>query len=96
MSDLIVTARFVCDPTTLEKAREILNELAISTRQEMGCLEYGYFERIDAPGHFTSIERWANAEAEAAHWEEPHLKVALQGLGPIMVGEAEVEKFNMI
>ena len=93
---LYVTARFACHPPAVEETIRTLDALAHETRRESGCLDYGYFQSIEDPTRFTSLEAWSSAAAEAAHWETDHLKSALAQLGSCLDGDARVTKFNEI
>ena len=65
----------------------ILTYLREATRQEAGNIFYQFFSAEDRPGVFTTIEHWEDANAEAAHWQEEHLKRAVAQLGPLMAGD---------
>ena len=93
---LHVTARFVCFEKTLEQAKAVLKRLTEATRTEAGCLAYEYFQDVEDPTQFLSVERWQSVEAEAAHWETEHLKSALADLDGLMDGAAQVNKYESI
>ncbi|MFQ5716718.1 MAG: putative quinol monooxygenase [Nitrospinales bacterium] len=97
MSDrLYVTARFTAKADRVEDMIELLTALATKTRDESGCVDYGYYQSSDAPSEFTSIETWDGAESEAAHWETEHLKEALSRLPELMDGEVEITKYSKV
>lgn len=50
--------------------------LAPLVRAEEGCLRYDLHRVADDPDRFVLIERWASAEALAAHDVAPHMAAA--------------------
>lgn len=96
MTELHVTARFRIQAGQTEVAKPILRQLQERTRQEPGNLAYAYYVSDSDPQVFTSIEAWRDAAAEAAHWQTEHLKAALEKLGPLMDGQAQVDKYSPI
>lgn len=50
--------------------------LAPLVRAEDGCLQYDLHQVADDPDRFALIERWASAEALAAHDVAPHMAAA--------------------
>ena len=75
---------------------ELLEKLSTETRAEKGCLDYSYYQAIDNPLTISSIEIWENCEAEAAHWETPHINSALAKLPEFVAGNPEVIKYHKI
>lgn len=97
MSDrLYVTAKFTAKADSVKDMIELLTALAAETREESGCLDYGYYQSSDDPTVFSSFETWDGAESEAAHWETEHLKDALSRLPELMDSEAEITKFTKV
>lgn len=71
---------------------EILESLATETRKEDGAEEYGFIRDQKSPDVVLSYERWRDADAEAAHWQTPHLKSALAKFGHVLDGEPTIYK----
>ncbi len=55
-----------------------LENLAQPTRQEAGCIDYGFYRDNSDSSIILSFEVWEHAEAEAAHWETDHLQNKLK------------------
>lgn len=70
----------------------VLEELANHTRQESGALQYGFYRSQDDPNTVLSFEEWQDTEAEAEHWQTPHLTSALQAFKDILDGEPIIYK----
>ena len=74
----------------------ILENLAQQTRQESGCVEYGFYQDNSDSTVILSFEVWKDAESEAAHWNTPHLNSALEEFGELLDGEPFVYKCTKI
>lgn len=77
-------ASFTVQLDALVEVRAILAELTERTREEAGCLDYGYYQSLADPLHFFSFEVWQTAEAESEHWQTQHLQNALERVGPLL------------
>lgn len=73
-----------------------LETLAKATRQEHGCIEYGFYQDRDRPSTVLSFERWVDSDAEDSHWQTPHLKHAIGAMGDILEREPEIFKATNI
>ncbi|MFE7516862.1 putative quinol monooxygenase [Streptomyces sp. NPDC057540] len=64
--------------------------LAPLVRAEEGCLQYDLHRVADDPDRFALVERWASAEALAAHDAAPHMVAAGAAHRAFRAGPAEV------
>jgi len=72
-------------PGRLEDLKTALEALAIETRKEPGCLSYTYIQDTNHDAHtLVSYEKWESIEAEAAHWQTPHMQATLAQAGDIL------------
>ncbi len=71
---------------------EILERLATETRKEDGAEEYGFIQDQKSPDVVLSYERWRDADAEAAHWQTPHLMSASAEFDDVLDGEPAIYK----
>lgn len=81
---LIVAGDVEIDPAQREAAMDAARTVMAATRTEPGCLEYTIAADVDDAGRFVILEKWASAEALAAHFETPHMaafQTAMAGLG---------------
>ncbi len=69
-----------------------LETLAEQTRKETGCIEYGFYRDQSTPNIVLSYEAWQDAEAEAKHWETPHLTHAIETFKHILDGQSTIYK----
>lgn len=76
----------------LDELLGTLTTLANATRQEHGCIEYGFYRDESNRNAVLSFERWVDADAESAHWNTQHLGDALQQLESILEEKPTVFK----
>jgi quinol monooxygenase YgiN len=79
-------------PGKADSLISILERLAGETRKEAGAVEYGFIQDQKSPDIVLSYEKWRDADAEAAHWQMPHLKAALAEFGAVLDGEPAIYK----
>lgn len=91
-----VTASFVVKLDALDEIRAILAELTERTREEPGCLDYGYYQSLADPLQFFSFEVWQTAEEESAHWKTEHLQKALERAAPLLQDTPSVTRSTRI
>jgi len=70
---IIVIGRVACRPEQRQELVSLLASMQERSRQEEGCLAYGFFEAIEAPNSFVAVEEWASREALDRHFAQPHL-----------------------
>lgn len=73
-----------------------LQSLADSTRQERGCIEYGFYQDAADSNRVISFERWVDQDAEDSHWQTPHLKEALDAMGDLLASEPQIFKAQKV
>ena len=73
-----------------------LESLAEATRQEPGCIEYGFYRDTADTNCVLSFERWVDQASEDAHWQTPHLKQALVALDQLLEKKPQVFKTQKI
>ncbi len=73
-----------------------LEALAEATRQEHGCIEYGFYQDRERSNTVLSFERWVDPDAEDRHWQTPHLKNAMKAMGDILERDPDIFKATNI
>lgn len=81
---------------TIEKLLETLESLAKSTRQESGCIEYGFYRDSNDANCVLSFERWVDQASEDAHWKTPHLKKAIESMDELLATKPQIYKTQRI
>jgi len=80
----------------IDELIEELTTLAAATRQEPGCVEYGFYRDASDPNTILSFERWVDQSAEDAHWQTPHLKAAIEAMDRLLATKPQIFKTNKI
>jgi quinol monooxygenase YgiN len=93
---LRVIARAKARPDYVAQVRDILRALVEATRQETGCLSYELLQNNSDPTDFVFVERWANAQAEQAHFVTPHLLSTLQQLVGLLASEPQISRYSVV
>ena len=70
---LLVIGRVRCDPENREEMIAQLRRMQDDSRQEDGCLRYGFFAAVEDENSFVAVEEWADREALDRHFAQPHL-----------------------
>lgn len=91
-----VIATMTLKEGTLEEVKQVLAELVNETRKESGNIEYSIMEDVTKPNTVFSIEKWESAEAEAKHWEMPHLAAAFAKIEGHLAAAPSVSKGSAI
>ena len=73
-----------------------LESLAEATRQEHGCIEYGFYRDSTDANCVLSFERWVDQAAEDAHWDTPHLKQAINAMDELLATKPQIFKTKKI
>ena len=73
-----------------------LETLARETRQEHGCIEYGFYRDSSDTNTVLSYERWLDQDAEDAHWETAHLKHAIAAMDRLLSEKPQIFKTTKI
>lgn len=81
-SPVFVVAETSSSPANADIFGRALTRLAQACRAEPGCLSYEVFCSVEQPERYVSIERYADAEAFAAHRASDHFRDI--GLGEVM------------
>ena len=73
-----------------------LESLAKATRQEHGCIEYGFYRDSADTNCVLSFERWVDQASEDAHWKTPHLKQAINAMDELLAAKPQIFKTQKI
>jgi quinol monooxygenase YgiN len=70
---VLVIARFRPRPDRLEDFLAVLTDVQAASREDDGCLNYGYHREISDPLSFVAVEEWRDMAALEAHLRQPHV-----------------------
>jgi quinol monooxygenase YgiN len=61
-------------PEGLSQAINIYEKLALASREEDGCLEYGIYQDVENDYALTVIESWETEQALETHMQSAHFQ----------------------
>jgi quinol monooxygenase YgiN len=70
---LLVIGRVRCEASRRDELIGLFETMQDNSRQEPGCLRYGFFQAVEDPLSFVAVEEWADRDALDAHFAQPHL-----------------------
>lgn len=88
---LIVIGRVACAEGKRDEAIALMREMQEASRQEPGCLRYGFFASVEDPDEFLAVEEWETADALRTHFGAPSVARFGAGLGGVVAGAPEVK-----
>ncbi len=71
---LLVIGRVRCEPEQRKVLVAACLRMQDASREEEGCLRYGFFAAVEDENCFIAVEEWADREALDRHFAEPHLQ----------------------
>jgi quinol monooxygenase YgiN len=71
---ILVIGRVRCEEANRAALIEALTGMQDASRNEDGCVRYGFFAAVEDPLSFVAVEEWRDREALDAHFAEPHLQ----------------------
>lgn len=87
---VIVIARFRPRPDRREDLIALLREVQSASRQDEGCLHYGYYSEVADADAMVAVEEWRDSEALAAHLRTPHVASLVEALGDHLAGAPDI------
>jgi quinol monooxygenase YgiN len=87
---LIVIARAGCAADKRDELVELARWMQNESRQEPGCLNYGFFVSLDDPTEFVAVEEWESKEALQTHFGAPSVARFGAELGDLIDRPPEV------
>jgi quinol monooxygenase YgiN len=71
---ILVVGRVRCDAANRDALVEALTRMQDASREEEGCLRYGFFAAVEDPLSFVAVEEWRDRAALDVHFAQPHLR----------------------
>ena len=87
---LLVIGRVKCDAENRDALVAACEEMQNASREEKGCIRYGFFAAVEDPLSFVAVEEWADREALDAHFAQPHLQSFVSRLLELVSERPEV------
>jgi len=89
MAEVVVIATVRPAPGRLQEVVDLITGNVPVVHDEDGCLLYAV-TRIEEPKLVVFVERWASADALAAHAAAPHMAATNERLAPLLARPTEV------
>jgi quinol monooxygenase YgiN len=70
---VIVIARFRPQSDRLDEFLALLNDVQAASRDDDGCLNYGYYRNVGDDLEFIAVEEWRDMDALEKHLKTPHV-----------------------
>lgn len=81
-------------PGRLADMVEACRRVAVASRADDGCLEYGFHVGLDDPNEVTSVEVWESQEALDEHMKHAHTQDFLTAVADLTDGEPRMQIFT--
>ena len=88
---LIVIGRVGCAEGKREEFVELMKTMQEASRQEPGCIDYGFFAAIEDPEEFIAVELWESKDALQTHFGAESVANFGGGLAGLVGGAPSVE-----
>jgi quinol monooxygenase YgiN len=73
-------------PHASERSAAILRAERAATKQDQGLIAYELLQETESPNHFTIVETWADAKAQATHEGSEHTVKFRNEIQPLLGG----------
>lgn len=87
---LIVLGSVLARSDTFEEAKRLALEHVACSRREAGCLSHAVHTNLDEPLRLGFVERWADREALAAHFQVPESAAFARAMGRLAAHPPEM------
>jgi quinol monooxygenase YgiN len=67
---LIVIGKAGGRPEKRDEVIDLMRWMQAESRQEPGCIDYGFYESVEGGNEFVAVELWESKEALQAHFAE--------------------------
>jgi len=88
---LIVIGKAGGRPEKRDEVIELMRWMQTESRKEPGCIDYGFYESIEASNEFVAVELWESKEALQAHFGEHTVARFSAEIGGLVSRPPEVE-----
>lgn len=71
---IIVIGRVKVEEANRDALVAAAEEMQNASREEEGCIRYGFFSAVEDPLSFVAVEEWRDRAALDEHFATPHLR----------------------
>jgi quinol monooxygenase YgiN len=87
---VLVIGRVSCAEENRDELVAAAKRMQEASREEEGCIRYGFFAAVEDPLSFIAVEEWADRPSLDRHFQTPHLAEFAQRLGELVSERPEV------
>lgn len=87
---VIVIARVRPRPEAREELLALLSGVEAASRQDDGCLNYGYYTGVTDADDCVAVEEWRDEDALRAHLATPHVRRLVEALPGLIAGAPSI------
>ena len=87
---VIVVARFRPKAERVDDFVALLKDVQAASREDHGCLHYGYYAEVADPLQYVAVEEWRDMAALEAHLRTPHVARLIAALPEFADGPLDI------
>lgn len=91
---VIVMGHIRAPASEIDRLKPAIDAMVAATTQEEGCEHYSFARHVGDPELLILSERWASAEALAAHGQTAHMKAFNQAIAGATLHAVSVKVWN--
>lgn len=93
---IVVIGRVRCQPEERAGLEDLLATMQERSRQEDGCVSYGFYQSIEDETQYVAVEEWESQEALDRHFGEPHLAEFSAGLAKTVASPPTIDFYEVV
>lgn len=92
---IVLKAQLTIDPARRAAFLHHMNTLVQASMAENGCISFGCYEDVTAPGSFIVLAEWQNQDALKQHEESAHVTAFKAQAGQMIVSRQETRIYTV-
>lgn len=92
---LVVLARFPLRPGTRAQVLGLTRAMTEATREDPGCLDFGFSESLDEDDVLVANESWASEREFLDHLRRPHTLSFQEELTPFLLTPGTIRRYDV-
>lgn len=92
---LVIAGVVKVKPETRAEAVQAAIKMAQATRQEPGCISYGFSSDLEDPNTFLIFEQWKDEAALVSHFGSPHMAEFNQQIPRFLAAAPSIDRYDV-
>ncbi|MEX2488979.1 MAG: putative quinol monooxygenase [Pseudomonadales bacterium] len=92
---IIVHGTFPVKREMREEALELMRQMSIASRGEVGCISYEFYIGLSDPDTILLFQEWESVDALQDHFETEHMEEFLKELPDVLNGEVTTRRYEV-